>query len=65
MDKIKVGDVLRLNGTEIIIRDIYLYKSHGGKYKTAIRYDHKDLESGIVTPDQLDVSLDWEGWEKV
>ncbi len=65
MDKIKVGDVLRLNSTEIIIRDIYLYKSLNGKYRTAIRYDHKDLESGIVTLDELDVSLDWEGWKKV
>ncbi len=64
MDKIKVGDVLRLNSTEVIIRDIYLYKSLSGKYRTAIRFDHKNLESGIVTPDQLDVSLDWEGWKK-
>ncbi len=65
MDKIKVDDVLRLDSTEVTIRDIYLYKSLSGKYRTAIRYDHKDLESGIVTLDELDVSLDWEGWEKV
>jgi len=65
MNKIKVGDVLRLDQTELTIREIYLFKSLNGKYRAAVKYDHKDLESGTVTSDETDVSLDFEGWVKV
>jgi len=65
MDKIKIGDVLRFNQTELTIKNIYLFKSLNGKYRAAVEYDHKDLDTSKVTEDEMDVSLDFEGWEKV
>ena len=64
MDKIKVGDVLKMHDIRITVTEIYLFQMHPeDNFEPIIVYDWQ--KGKRMVKDMSTFDMDWEGWEKV